>query len=214
MNGTGSASMLRSPLSIFVFVGSLLFLLPKVSFSQGETTSAIIGQVSDASGAAVPRATVTVTNKDTGLRRSASTDDSGRFSFPQLKPGTYFVKVEAEGFEPLQNDAASAGLGQKQTVDFIVRVAQAKESIEVMSEAAILNPENANTSTTLNAHALEDLPNPGGDLTYPIQFAAGAIVNTAGSSNDFVGGTNGLATWSSMACPLSRTVTSSTDWKP
>ena len=192
MNGTTSITMLRSALSIIAFVILLHFLLPQAAFSQGETTSAIIGQVSDASGAAVPRATVTVTNKDTGLRRSASTDDSGRFSFPQLKPGTYFVKVEAEGFEPLQNDAASAGLGQKQTVDFIVRVAQAKESIEVMSEAAILNPENANTSTTLNAHALEDLPNPGGDLTYPLQFAAGAIVNTAGSSNDFVGGTNGF----------------------
>ena len=116
--------MLRSALSIFVFVGSLHFLLPEITFSQGETTSAIIGQVSDASGAAVPNATVTVTNKETGLRRSASTNDSGRFNFPQLKPGAYSVKVEAEGFEPQQNDAVSAGLGQKQTVDFIVRVAQ------------------------------------------------------------------------------------------
>jgi hypothetical protein len=192
MNGVGPTTMLRSVLSIFVFVvGSLHFLLPEVTFSQGETTSAIVGQVGDASGAAVPSATVTVTNKETGLRRSASTDASGRFNFPQLKPGTYLVKVEAEGFEPQQNDAVSAGLGQKQTVHFIVRVAQAKESIEVTSEAAILNPEDANTSTTLNARALENLPNPGGDLTYPLQFAAGALVNTAGSGNDFVGGTNG-----------------------
>jgi hypothetical protein len=179
-------------LLIFVFVGSFHFLLPEATFSQGETTSAIIGQVSDASGAAVPDATVTVMNKETGLKRGAKCDDSGRFNFPQLKPGAYSVKVEAEGFEPQQHDAVYAGLGQKQTVDFIVRVAQAKESIEVTSEAAILNPENANTSTTLNAHALEDLPNPGGDLTYPLQFAAGALVNTAGSGNDFVGGTNGF----------------------
>jgi hypothetical protein len=184
--------MLRTTLSIFVFAGSLPFLWPEATFSQGETTSAIIGQVSDASGAAVPRATVTVTNKEIGLRRSASTDGSGRFNFPQLKPGAYSVKVEAEGFEPQQNDAVSAGLGQKQTVDFILRVAQAKESVEVTSDTATLNPENANTSTTLNARALEDLPNPGGDLTYPLQFAAGALVNTAGSSNDFVGGTNGF----------------------
>src|SRR5713226_8309471 len=158
MNRTGCTTMLRSILSIFIFAGTFHFLLAEAAFSQGETTSAIAGQVSDASGAAVPGATVTATNKETGLRRSASTDDSGRFNFPQLKPGTYSVKVEAEGFESQQNDAVSAGLGQKQTVDFIVRVAQAKESIEVMSEAAILNPENANTSTTPNAHALEDLP--------------------------------------------------------
>jgi hypothetical protein len=192
MNGTGFTTILRPALSIFVLAGAFHFLLPEATFSQGETTSAIIGQVSDASGAAVPRATVTVTNQETGLRRSASTDDSGRFNFPQLKPGAYSVKVEAEGFEPMQDDAVSAGLGQKQTVGFIVRVARAKESIEVMSEAAILNPENANTSTTLSARVLEDLPNPGGDLTYPLQFSAGALVNTAGSSNDFVGGTNGF----------------------
>jgi Carboxypeptidase regulatory-like domain len=187
----GSATILRTTLAMFVFVGSLHFLSPEVAFSQGETTSAIIGQVSDASGAAVPGATVTVTNKETEFKRSASTDESGRFNFPQLKPGTYSVRVEAEGFEGQQNDAVSSSLGQRQTVDFILKVAQTKQSIEVTSEALVLNPWNANTSTTLNAPALEDLPNPGGDLTYPLQFATGALVNTAGSGNDFVGGTNG-----------------------
>ena len=61
----------------------------------------------------------------------------------------------------------------------------------VQEQAPLINPENPNTSTTLNARALEDLPNPGGDMTYPLQFAAGALINTAGSGNDFVGGTNG-----------------------
>src|SRR4029077_14368949 len=112
VNETGSTTMLRLAVSVFAFVGWFHILLPQVAFSQGETTSAIIGQVSDASGAAVPRATVTVTNKQTGLRRSASTDGSGRFNFPQLKPGAYSVKVEAEGFEPQQNDAVSSALGQ------------------------------------------------------------------------------------------------------
>ncbi len=76
-------------------------------------------------------------------------------------------------------------------MDFTLRVARSNETVEVISEAPIINPENANTSTTLDAPALEDLPNPGGDLTYPVQFAPGALINTAGSSNDFVGGTNG-----------------------
>ena len=139
----------------------------------------------------MPGATVTVTNKETGLKRAARTDESGRFNFPQLKPGTYSVKVEAQGFEPQENDSVSSGLGQKQTVNFTTKIARAMETVEVNSEAAILNPEDANTSTTLNTPALEDLPNPGGDLTYPLQFAAGALINTAGSGNDFVGGTNG-----------------------
>jgi hypothetical protein len=183
--------MLRMTLWIFGFLASCQFLLPLVAFSQGETTSAIIGQVSDTSGAALPGATVTITNTETGLKRSATSDDAGRFNFPQLKPGTYAVKAGAEGFESQQNGAVSSSLGQRQTVDFTLKVAPSKQTVEVSSEAPILNPENANTSTTLNARALEDLPNPGGDLTYPLQFAPGALVNTAGSSNDFVGGTNG-----------------------
>src|SRR5260221_11633038 len=80
VDGTGPTTMLRSTLSIFGLVALFHFLLPELTFSQGETTSAIIGQVSDASGAAVPGATVTVTNKETGARRSASTDDSVRIN--------------------------------------------------------------------------------------------------------------------------------------
>src|ERR1700720_2244853 len=118
MNGTRLTTMLRSTLSIFILVGLFHFLLPEATFSQGETTSAIVGQVSDASGAAGPGATVTITNKETGLRRRGTSADSGRFNFPQRKPGTYSIKIEAAGFEPQQNDAVPSGLGQKQTVDF------------------------------------------------------------------------------------------------
>src|SRR5271168_2423733 len=166
-------------------------LSPPQALAQGETTSAIVGQVRDTTNAVVPGATVTIANLETGLRRSARTDDAGRFNFPQLKPGTYSVKAEAQGFEPQQNDNVISGLGQKQAVDFTLRVARSNETVEVSSEAPIINPGNANTSTTLDAPALEDLPNPGGDLTYPLQFASGALINTAGSGNDFVGGTNG-----------------------
>ena len=168
-----------------------IILFPVKAFPQGETTSAIVGQVTDATNAAISGATVTITNRETALQRSAKTDDEGRFNLPQLKPDTYSVRVEAAGFASQQNDYVLAALGQKQTVNFTLRVAQSNQTIEISSEAPILNPENANTSTTLNAHELENLPNPGGDLTYPLQFAAGALINTAGSGNDFVGGTNG-----------------------
>ena len=183
--------MLRRALPALLVIASLNLCTPEPAFSQGETTSAIVGEVTDVSGATVPHAIVTVTNKETGLRRNASTDDAGRFNFPQLKPGTYIVRVEAVGFEPQENDSVISALGQKQNVDFTLKVAQSKQTVEIRSDAPILNPENANTSTTLSAPTLENLPNPGGDLTYPLQFAAGALINTAGSGNDFVGGTNG-----------------------
>jgi hypothetical protein len=176
---------------LVLLLASTEFISVRSGMAQGETTSAILGQVTDASGAAIPGATLSITNRATGMRRSLSTDEEGRFNFPQLTPGTYSVRVEAAGFDPQQNDSVFSGLGQKQTVNFTLVVAESKQTIEVSAAPPILNPENANTSTNLNAPALEDLPNPGGDLTYPLQFAAGALINTAGSSNDFVGGTNG-----------------------
>jgi hypothetical protein len=168
-----------------------LLLLPILALAQGETTSAIVGSVTDPIGAAIPGAAVTVTNVENGLKRSVKTDDAGRFSFPQLKPGVYSVKAEADRFAPQQNKSVSAQLGQKQTVDFKLNIASQSATVLVQDQAPLINPDNPNTTTTLNARALEDLPNPGGDMTYPLQFAPGALINTAGSGNDFVGGTNG-----------------------
>lgn len=159
--------------------------------AQGETTSAIAGTVSDQTGVGIPSATVTLTDVNNGLKRSVQTDDSGRFSFPQLRPGLYAVKAEARGFAAQENNSVSAGLGEKQAVLFRLNIASASQNVTVTDEVPLLNPDNPNTSTTMGARALEDLPNPGGDMTYPLQFAAGALINTAGSGNDFVGGTNG-----------------------
>jgi hypothetical protein len=187
MSLKGVARLLRLT---FILAG-VVSLFPAHARAQGETTSAIVGEVRDATNAVVPGATVTITNHETGLKRSARTDDAGRFNFPQLKPGTYSVRVEAQGFAPRQNDSVVSSLGKKQTVDFALKIARSDEVVEVNGEAPLINPADANTSTTLDAPALEDLPNPGGDLTYPLQFSPGALINTAGSGNDFVGSSNG-----------------------
>ena len=113
---------------------------------QGETTSAIGGQVTDATSAAIPRALIRITNQETGLQRRATADEQGRFNFPQLKPGAYSVKAEAEGFEPQQNDNVISGLGQKQSVQCTLRVAESRQTVEVSGEAPLINPGNANTS--------------------------------------------------------------------
>jgi hypothetical protein len=62
-------------------------------------------------------------------------------------------------------------------LDFTFKIARSNEVVEVNSEAPLINPENANTSTILSAPALENLPNPGGDLTYPLQFAPGLALS-------------------------------------
>jgi hypothetical protein len=174
-----------------LLLAAAFFIFQTNAWAQGETTSAIVGQVADATGAVIPGAAVTITNRGTGLERSLKTDDEGRFNFPQLPPGIYSVRAQAEGFDPQQIDGVVSSLGQKQTVNFTLKVAQSNQAIEVSGTPPLISPGNANTSTNLDAPALENLPNPGGDLTYPLQFAPGALMNTAGSGNDFVGSANG-----------------------
>src|SRR3989442_521209 len=161
------------PIRVLLLLGCLASLTSfrERLLAQGETTSAIVGVVVDPSGAAVPRSTVTVISIETGWKRSAKSDDAGRFNFPQLKPGSYSVKVEAEGFEPQTKESVFSGLGQKQTVLFTLRLIAVRGEVVVTGEAPLVNPENPSTSTTLNAQKIENLPNPGGDMTYPLQFA-------------------------------------------
>ncbi len=170
---------------------AILLALCVLASGQGETTSGIVGTVTDPTGAAIAGAVVAVTSADNGMTRSIKTNSVGRFSFPQLKPGPYVVKASAEHFEPQENRSVTASLGQNQTVFFMLAIAAAGQTVNVTEAAPMIAPENPNTSTTLNAKALEDLPNPGGDMTYPLQFSAGALINTAGSGNDFVGSSNG-----------------------
>ena len=171
-------------------VALVAVVVPHVLLAQGETTSAILGTVYDATGAAISNTSVSLVNVDNGSKRIAASGPDGGFNFPQLLPGRYRVRASAVGFEPQEQIVASA-LGQKQTIQLYLKPAKQKQSITVTDVSAPLTTGNPNTAFTLGAKGLEDLPNPGGDLTYPLQFAAGALINTAGSGNDFVGGQNG-----------------------
>src|SRR5437879_2469151 len=150
----------RAFLFLFLLIGGFL-ISPTKTEAQGETTSAIFGQVTDATNADIPRVSVTVTNREIGLERRAKTDEEGRFNFPLLRPGTYSVKVEADGFEPQQNDNIISGLGQKQEVNFTLKVAHSEQGVTVSGEALLINTASANTSSTLSGVVLADIPNPG-----------------------------------------------------
>ncbi|MGH9533995.1 MAG: carboxypeptidase regulatory-like domain-containing protein [Terriglobales bacterium] len=162
-----------------------------VLWAQSQTTAAIAGRVVDPSHAALPGAVVAARDLATGARRATRTDATGWFSLAQLAAGSYALRISAPGFQTRGIGPVSVGLGQIVRLDVALRLASRRQSVTVTANGPVLDTENANTSTTLSARRLRTLPNPGGDLTYPAQFAPGALINTAGSSNDFVGGTNG-----------------------
>src|SRR5688572_32701436 len=92
----GECSMKRKLGSMVI---ATLLLIPVIALSQQSASSGLVGQVTDSSQAAIPGATVTVTNVGTNAQRTTVTDGEGRFSIPALPPATYHIKVELQGFQ-------------------------------------------------------------------------------------------------------------------
>jgi hypothetical protein len=152
--------------------------------AQSGTSSALAGTVADQSGAMIPAAQVKATDVNTGAVRDVQTNADGRFLFSQVNPGTYRFEVRAAGFGVAVSQPAAVSVGQTAIVNFTLSLASTSQAIEVIAQSGLMSMENANTSTTLEARTIKSLPNPGQDLTYVAQFAEGALMNTAGSSND------------------------------
>ncbi len=153
-------------------------------WAQSGTSSALAGSVADKSGAMIANAQVKATEVNTGAVRAVQSNADGRFLFSQVNPGTYRIEVSAAGFGPGQSQPVSVSVGQTAAVNFTLSPAATSQSIEVTAQSGLMSLENANTSTTLEEKTIKSLPNPGQDLTYIAQFAQGALMNTAGSSND------------------------------
>lgn len=152
--------------------------------AQSGTSSALSGTVADESGAMIPAALVKATEVNTGAVRAVQTNAEGHFLLSQVNPGTYRIEVRATGFGVAESEPASVSVGQTAIVNFTLRLATTSQAVEVVAQSGLMSLENANTSTTLEAKTIKSLPNPGQDLTYVAQFAEGALMNTAGSSND------------------------------
>ena len=152
--------------------------------AQSGTSSGLSGTVTDATGAALVHAAVTATNVDTKATRAGQTNTEGRFLFSQLNPGSYVVTVRGGGFEEQTSRPVQVEVGRTATLNLALTLASTSQSVEVKAEQVLLSLENPNTTTTLESKTIESLPNPGQDLTFIAQFAPGALMNTAGSSND------------------------------
>ncbi|MFZ0336412.1 MAG: carboxypeptidase-like regulatory domain-containing protein, partial [Terracidiphilus sp.] len=168
----------------FIFVLLLIAVNSRGLGAQSGTSSAISGTVTDASGAVIANASVTATEVDTKATRVEQTDISGHYLFSQVNPGTYRVTVRLAGFADAMSAPTPVGVGRDVALNFTLQVNSTSQTVEVTAQEGLLALDNANTTTTIEARTIENLPNPGQDLTYITQFAQGALMNTAGSSSD------------------------------
>jgi carboxypeptidase family protein len=144
------------------------------------TTGAIAGTVTDPTGAVIPHATVTATNEGTNASRSATSGANGGYVVPLLDPGDYKVTVKAAGFRTAEQGPITVIVSQTLDLNFKLELGTATQVVEVTGAAPLLQTTNPNTTSTLGAQQIENIPNPGMDLSYEANFAPGAIMNTTG----------------------------------
>jgi hypothetical protein len=156
----------------------------RILTAQSGTTSAISVTVVDATGAAMKDVDVTATDAATHATRTARTDENGRVLFSEVNPGNYTVATEAPGFARQISGLVAVEVGRTVTLNFKLAISAATQTVEVTANQALLSLDNPNTTSTLESKTIANLPNAGQDITFITQFAPGALMNTAGSSND------------------------------
>ena len=145
--------------SLSALLIALAVVVPVRLEAQARLTGADLqGTVSDESGGVLPAAAVTVTNVETNLTRTATSDGKGRYVVAALPPGTYKVSVALSGFAPRARDKVTLLLGQTVEVDFTLKVASAREEVTVTDEAPVVNPTQTAVSSVVGQQQIENLP--------------------------------------------------------
>lgn len=147
-----------------VFLCSLLFFAFLVfgfneNYAQSQALNGQIeGIVTDANGAALPNASVTVRNIETGAERNITSDASGVYRAPLLPLGTYRVTAELANFKRLVRDGITINTGQTATVNLLLEAGDVSATVNVTSDAPIADPGKIDVGRVLNTRELQNLP--------------------------------------------------------
>ena len=134
-----------------------VLLSAALAFAQA-VNGTLLGTINDSSGAAVPGAKVVITETNTGVSRTATTNQSGNYTFPDLPPGTYTVSVEQPGFKKTSRAGVDVLVNSAVRVDLTLQPGEVSETIDVTAEAPMLQTERADTGRKVETKQIEDLP--------------------------------------------------------
>lgn len=168
--------------AVFRLVAALAFvLLFFIPASAQESTATIVGLITEASGAAVPNATVHIRNVATNTIRDVTTSETGNFNVPFLPAGRYTITIEASGFQTRTIEGVLVEVGQTARVDSQLKVGTVSETVQVNSLAVTTQTEDAVVGTVIDAHKIVDLPLNGRNFVQLAQLIPGANPGTPAS---------------------------------
>jgi hypothetical protein len=180
-------------LNLFGLAVLCLVLSPLV-FGQTSGTGALSGTVKDASGAVVPNATVTITDRGTNQTRTATTGSDGAYKFGFLPPGDYSLSVEATGFKSAMVGSLTITVTETAVVDETLQVGAQSQQIEVSAEGeTAVQTTGAAQGTVLNSQTVTDMPLTVRNYSSLLGLSAGANATVA-NAGSFGRGTQEIAT--------------------
>ncbi|HLE64339.1 MAG TPA: TonB-dependent receptor, partial [Pyrinomonadaceae bacterium] len=172
---------------LFAFLILLLFVVfPAPTYAQ-TTTGTILGTVTDEQGAVVAGATITIKNVETGVTRTITTDDGGRYRVPSLPLGQYEVNIERQGFTTELRSGIELTVGREAVVDFSLKVGNVQETVKVSGEAPLVQTTNGALEGLVDERTVRELPLNGRDVFQLTTLQVG-VTNTAGITGQFGAG--------------------------
>ena len=145
--------------TLFNFSFAVLFCLILGITAAAQTINGTIsGTVVDQQKAAIPGATVTVTNTQTGLERSATTNESGAFRIAGLPIGTYNVRVNGSGFAPLTRENVQVSTAVDTALDFDLTPGSVEATVDVTSSGELLDTTQSQVIKTVSQQQILELP--------------------------------------------------------
>lgn len=160
-----------------------LLSLGAVSPAFAQSTGTIRGTITDPSGAAIPNAAITATATSTGLSRTAQSNDSGIFVFPDLPIGAYTLKIAAKGFATQQRPGLTLITGQTIDLPIALSVGAQNTEITVTSEMQQIQTTTSTVAQSVTQQQMRDLPLNGRNPLQLTTLTAGAVLTTAGTEN-------------------------------
>ncbi len=154
-------------------------------FAQSMNAGDIRGIVTDSSGAALPDVTVTVLNKNTGVSKDYNTNSDGLYDTSSIVAGTYELTFTKQGFSKFVRSNITIDVGNW-TVNAQMKIGAVTEQVVVTTDVPLLETENAEQSTTLEAKTLSQLPQVGQDwqnFTILLAGSSGAPGGSQGAAN-------------------------------
>ncbi|HEY7306829.1 MAG TPA: carboxypeptidase regulatory-like domain-containing protein [Bryobacteraceae bacterium] len=145
--------------------------------AQTGTGGTILGTVTDASGAVVPNAKVTITNTDTSQSREVTSNQSGDYLVPDLQIGHYKVRVEVAGFKTVEQTNITLNVGQRARVDATLEVGSTQESVTVEATAVAVQSESGEISDVITGQQVSQLATNGRSIYSLATLTAGASSN-------------------------------------